>query len=103
MAVRPLSAFSPFSLQVGANATLHAQAQEVVWYAESRFRRALIDTSKAEADPRRQTWLQKCLRAELVRGIMLYFTSELQLPSSMSSLQSLGGPQQRAKLWTSRS
>ena len=65
MAPRMLSIFSPFSLQHGSNPQLHQRAQQIIWYAESRFRQALIKIS--QADHRRQAWMQSCLQEELVR------------------------------------
>jgi hypothetical protein len=60
-----LCRFNHFSLQLGSKKPLHQHLQAIVWYAESRFRQALIKIS--HADRQRQTWMQSCLADELVR------------------------------------
>jgi hypothetical protein len=65
---RILNVFTPFSLQIGSNHHLHRRSQSIVWYAESRFRLALIEISKADSD--RQVWMQMCLIEEIV-GLMI--------------------------------
>jgi hypothetical protein len=59
-----LRLFSYFSLQWGSEEVLHHRTQLIVWYAESRFRQALIKIS--QADIRRQKWLQIYLKEEVV-------------------------------------
>lgn len=61
-----LSIFNPFSLQSGPKNQLQQQSQEVIWYAESRFRRALLVIS--EQNVLVQKWMQKFLYSELVRS-----------------------------------
>jgi hypothetical protein len=61
---RTLHLFSPFSLKHGSNHKVHRQCQRVVWYAESRWRQALIKISKA--DVRHRSWMQRALQEELV-------------------------------------
>lgn len=65
MADRQIRLFSPFSLQLGADSTQHTKLQEVLWYAESRFRQALLVIHTIS--DRHQIWMQSALRDELVR------------------------------------
>jgi hypothetical protein len=64
MANRQIRLFNPFSLQLGADSDHHRQIQQVIWYAESRFRQALVIFHDAP-DPK-QRWMQSALREELV-------------------------------------
>lgn len=67
MANHQISVFSAFSLQMGSNAGQQLQSQWILWYAESRFRQALLVIHKATE--RDQGWMQCTLRDELVSGI----------------------------------
>ena len=62
--------FSPFTLYNGSNRFYHSKTQEVVWYAESRFRHVLNRISKA--NKKRQVWMQNYLREELVCPILFH-------------------------------
>lgn len=64
MADRQIRLFNTFSLQLGANSYQHREIQQVIWYAESRFRQALVIFHDAP-DPN-QRWMQSALREELV-------------------------------------
>ncbi|KAF8164789.1 hypothetical protein B0H34DRAFT_670799 [Crassisporium funariophilum] len=69
MADRQIRLFSVFSLQLGADAKLHSRLQEILWYAESRFRQALLVIHTA-AD-RHQKWMQSALQDELKFVLMV--------------------------------
>ena len=56
--------FDPFNLQHGSNRDHHIKTQEVIYYAESRFRQALASISRADINM--QSWMQKCLHQEVV-------------------------------------
>lgn len=64
MAYHQIKLFNPFSLQLGANQDQHRQIQRIIWYAESRFRQALLVCQEAP-DPT-QKWMQAALSKELV-------------------------------------
>ena len=59
-----ITAFNPFALQSGPTSTDQAQEQQIIYYCESRFRKALLSISKAPAIA--QQWMQQCLQMELV-------------------------------------
>jgi hypothetical protein len=59
MSNNTLSIFNPFSLQSGPKGPLQQRMQEIAWYAESRFRRILLEISKANL--LKQQWMQKLL------------------------------------------
>lgn len=61
---RQIRLFNPFSLQLGADHEHHLQLQRVIYYAESRFRQALLMFQ--DAPDHKQTWMQTALREELV-------------------------------------
>jgi hypothetical protein len=61
---RQIKLFNPFSLQLGVDSDRHSQIQRIIWYAESRFRQALLMFHDAP-DPV-QRWMQAALRQELV-------------------------------------
>ena len=65
MANKSLSIFNPFSLQSGPKGPLQMRVQDIIWYAESRFRRVLLEIDQANLI--RQQWMQKILYSELVR------------------------------------
>jgi len=65
MAYRQIKMFNPFSLQLGADSDHHRHIQRVIWYAESRFRQALLICH--EAPDSQQRWMQATLWKELVR------------------------------------
>ncbi|KAF8157947.1 hypothetical protein B0H34DRAFT_858828 [Crassisporium funariophilum] len=69
MADRQIRLFSVFSLQLGADAKLHSRLQEILWYAESQFRQALLVIHTA-AD-RHQKWMQSALQDELKFVLMV--------------------------------
>ncbi len=71
MSKRMLSLYSPFSLQLGSNRNLHRRNQQIIYYAESCFRVALVKISKSAH--RHQQTLQHLLQQELVRGLDLYY------------------------------
>jgi hypothetical protein len=56
--------FNPLSLQVGADGQQHRHIQNIIWYAESRFRQALLLCSEAR-DPLQRS-MQTALWEELV-------------------------------------
>jgi hypothetical protein len=62
-----LSVFNPFSLQSGPKGPLQMRTQQIVWYAESRFRQVLLHMEGASVS--RQKWMQKILYCELVSRI----------------------------------
>lgn len=64
--LRQIRIFNPFSLQLGADSDCHRELQTIIWYAESRFRQALLVFHDA-TEPK-QRWMQTALRAELVSG-----------------------------------
>ena len=64
MSNKTLSIFNPFSLQSGPKGPLQMQVQEIIWYAESRFRRVLLELDQANFN--KQRWMQKILYSELV-------------------------------------
>lgn len=64
MANKTLSIFNPFSLQSGPKGPLQMRTQEIIWYAESRFRQVLLAIE--EANVIKQRWMQKTLYSELV-------------------------------------
>ena len=64
MSNKTLSIFNPFSLQSGPKGPLQMRVQEIIWYAESRFRRVLLELDQANFN--KQRWMQKILYSELV-------------------------------------
>jgi hypothetical protein len=64
MSTHMLRLFNPFTLQSGSNQLGHRMTQEVVYYAESRFRHILLYIDERNlADGK---WIQVALRSELV-------------------------------------
>lgn len=68
MSNKTLSIYNPFSLQSGPKGPLQSRLQEIIWYAESRFRRVLLEIDQASV--LKQRWLQKLLSAELVSSYL---------------------------------
>jgi len=66
MSNNTLAIYNPSSLQSGPKGPLQLRTQEIVWYAESRFRRVLVEIQQASL--MRQEWMQKFLYSELVRS-----------------------------------
>jgi hypothetical protein len=64
MSNKTLVIFNPFSLQSGPKAPLQIRTQEIIWYAESRFRRILLEIDQANFI--KQQWMQRILHSELV-------------------------------------
>lgn len=58
-----LKLFNPFSLQLGSGYVQHLGIQNRIYYAESRFRQALLKINRDNG--RRRAWMQKALKAEL--------------------------------------
>jgi len=65
MSNKSLAIFNPFSLQSGPKGPLQSRTQEIIWYAESRFRHVLLQIDRANF--LKQQWMQKNLYFELVR------------------------------------
>lgn len=61
--------YNPFDLQQGSSQDWHNWLQEVIFYAESRLRRAVIGIR--QQDRQKQTYLQQFLHRELVGQILL--------------------------------
>jgi len=66
MSYRQIRLFNPLSLEFGADSDQHRHIQQIVWYAESRFRQALVVFHDAR-DPY-QSWMQAALWKEVVSG-----------------------------------
>jgi hypothetical protein len=67
MSNKCLSVFNPFSLQSGPKDPLQIHTQQIIWYAESRFRQVLLHMEAANL--LKQKWMQKILYSELVSRI----------------------------------
>jgi hypothetical protein len=67
MSNKCLSVFNPFSLQSGPKDLLQIRTQQIIWYAESRFRQVLLHMEAANV--LKQKWMQKNLYSELVSRI----------------------------------
>jgi hypothetical protein len=66
------TAFNPFSLKKSPEySAIVENSQEVVYYAESRFRSILQDLCNADND--RKKWTQKLLHRELVGTSLLVY------------------------------
>lgn len=62
--------FNPFSMKKSSEySAMGVKLQEVVYYAESRFRSMLQDLCNADND--RKKWTQQLLHRELVRSSLL--------------------------------
>lgn len=59
-----LHVYDPFSGQHGSMETVHQMNQEIIFYAESRFRHILLQIVAANEEKRK--WMQRALKAELV-------------------------------------
>ena len=69
-----MSMFNPFSVKNNSDySDVRVRLQEIVFYADSRFRAILVhvskDTSKTDLD--RMSWTQKLLHRELVGYLLL--------------------------------
>ncbi|KAF8224315.1 hypothetical protein L208DRAFT_1312106 [Tricholoma matsutake] len=64
MSNKSLAIFNPFLLQLGPKGALQNWTQEVIWYAESRFRWVLLEIKQSNLI--KQQWMQKCLYNELM-------------------------------------
>lgn len=60
-----ISLFNPFSLKKESEYQSH-KIQEVIYYAEARFRSILVDISRTDID--RIKWTLRLLQRELVRN-----------------------------------
>ena len=64
----PITLFNPFTLKKDLEySVIRIQIQEIIYYAESRFRSILYDLKRSEKD--QLDWTQKLLHRELVRNL----------------------------------
>jgi hypothetical protein len=66
MSIHSIRRFDPFNLQHGPAIGFHTEIQEIIFYAESRFR-SIAESLTTAGD----FWTQKLLRAELVRTVTI--------------------------------
>ncbi|KAF8225766.1 hypothetical protein L208DRAFT_1305072 [Tricholoma matsutake] len=76
MSNKLLAIFNPFLLQSGPKGALQNQTQEVIWYAESRFWRVLLEIEQSNVI---KQWMQKCLYNEL-----MYVMSWISISNTIS-------------------